>query len=631
MPPRTPRLPGAGDVIAGKYRLERLLKQGGMGAVWVATHLGLDEKVAVKFMDPRRVSSVEARLRFTREAKAAAQIRSKNIVQILDHGVDANVPYIAMELLAGEDLGARLRRLGRLSVADASTLLNDIAHALDRAHAAGIVHRDLKPENIFLAKDGEFEVPKILDFGIALEVQDDASDDSAVTQEGVILGTPYFMSPEQVRGRTNIDHRSDLWSLGVILFRAITGIRPFGRGQTADVIVQICSDPIPRASVVTRDLPEECDRFFEKALARDVSKRFSSAKEMASAFADIARIAEAADKTQQDLAPPTGERRTPRPARKGPPPLPQTPLPEAPVVRAPPSVNVVTAPGSAAEIDFSMLASSEAPPPVTADPQREQTAAPVALDLTPPPADLFASSLAPTPDPALVAAEAQTGQMSTVSTPAPPATSQPPVISGPIVVSTPPAASAVTVSAPPEVRAAPIATSNAPPSPSRSPMWIALATTVVVAAAGVALRDRIFPPPPPTKEPTGATTIVLTAGTVVLMGPAGVPIPAPPGVTSTPNASTELPKPTATAAAATPPVPATSSAAAIPAATPSASAAASAPAAAASASATASAKPTAAASAKPTPTDEELPKTAVDPKPTATATATKKDERDLGY
>ena len=630
MPPRTPRLPGAGDVIAGKYRLERLLKQGGMGAVWIATHLGLDEKVAVKFMDPRRVSSAEARARFTREAKAAAQIRSKNIVQILDHGVDGSVPYIAMELLSGEDLGARLRRRGRLSVTDASTLMNDIAHALDRAHAAGIVHRDLKPENIFLAKDGEFEVPKILDFGIALEVQEDATDDTAVTQEGVILGTPYFMSPEQVRGRTNIDHRSDLWSVGVILFRAITGIRPFGRGQPADVIVQICSDPIPRASVVTRDLPEECDRFFEKALARDVSKRFSSAKEMASAFAEIARIAEAADKTQQDLTPPTGERRTPRPPRKGPPPLPQTP----------PSVNVVTAPGSEAEIDFSMLAAPEAKV-ATQDPHREQTAAPVALDLAPLPevaldlaplpVELPASATAATPEPALVIAEAQTGQIATISTPAPAGTSQPPVVSGPVVVSTPPPTSAVTTSAPPEVRPAPSATPSAPPARGRSPVWIALLTTVVVATAGVVLRDKIFPPPPPTKEPTGATTIVLTAGTVVLMGPAGVPVPANAGANADASASAAIPKTTATATATTAPAAGTSNAATTSAATTSPAASVSATATAPIPTATASAKATATAAPKATATDEELPKTAVEPKPTATATAPKTDDRDLGY
>src|SRR5689334_6216223 len=135
-PARTPRQPSAGEVVAGKYRLERMLKQGGMGSVWIATHLGLDQRVALKFMDPRRVSSVDARMRFTREAKAAAQIRSKNIVHILDHGVDYGVPYIAMELLEGEDLSVRLRRSGRLTIAQASSLLNDIAHALDRAHAA---------------------------------------------------------------------------------------------------------------------------------------------------------------------------------------------------------------------------------------------------------------------------------------------------------------------------------------------------------------------------------------------------------------------------------------------------------------------------------------------------------------
>src|SRR5262249_11955852 len=140
-----------------------------------------------------------------------------------------------------------------------------------------------------------------LDFGLAREVQEDASDDSTATAEGVILGTPYFMSPEQVRGRSDIDHRSDLWSLGVIIFRAITGIRPFGRGAAADCVLQLCSAPNPRASVVARDLPEDVDKFFETALARDVSKRFSSVKEMAAAFADIAKLASSGERVHSDL------------------------------------------------------------------------------------------------------------------------------------------------------------------------------------------------------------------------------------------------------------------------------------------------------------------------------------------
>ncbi len=623
MPPRTPRLPGAGDVIAAKYRLERLLKQGGMGAVWIATHLGLDERVALKFMDPRRVSSAEARIRFTREAKAAAQIRSKNIVQILDHGVDAGVPYIAMELLAGEDLGARLRRSGRVSVADASTLLHDIAHALDRAHAAGIVHRDLKPENIFLAKDGDHEILKILDFGIALEVQEDASDDSAMTQEGVILGTPYFMSPEQVRGRTNIDHRSDLWSVGVILFRAITGIRPFGRGAPADVIVQICSDPIPRASVVARDLPEEVDRFFEKALARDVAKRFSTAKEMAAAFDEIAKIADSAERTQQDLVIALGDRRTSRMQRKGPPPLPQA----YEVSKTLPS------PGSDPDIDLAALTVPQRVESITEPPGegREPTTIPVTFDLAPEPArspEIAASSVGDaTPAPRATMPSDAHGTAA-ISTPAPLSTSPTPSAAPVIALSVPAATPAPTATAsPPEVRPAPASLRSVAPQrggESRSGVWVALALLLIAAVVGVGFRDKLFPPPPTgPREPSGATTIVLTAGTVVLMGPAGMRAPVPSASSdSAPVSATSTAS--ATAAVGVAPTASVSTAPGAPSA-----AASSAP----SGTPSASAKVAVPSAPKPPPADaaDEPPKPPVEPaKPPVTATP-KQGERDLGY
>ncbi len=649
MPPRTPRLPGAGDVIAAKYRLERLLKQGGMGAVWIATHLGLDERVALKFMDPRRVSSTEARIRFTREAKAAAQIRSKNIVQILDHGVDAGVPYIAMELLAGEDLGVRLRRAGRLSIGEASTLLDDIGHALDRAHAAGIVHRDLKPENIFLAKDGDHEIPKILDFGIALEVQEDASDDSAMTQEGVILGTPYFMSPEQVRGRTNIDHRSDLWSMGVILFRAITGIRPFGRGAPADVIVQICSDPIPRASVVARDLPDEVDRFFEKALARDVAKRFSSAKEMAVAFAEIARIAETADKTQQDLVIALGDRRSSRTQRKGPPPLPP----------AHNASKTLPSPSTDPEIDLATQSMSQPVEAITAPPgdANEPTGAPVALDLSPERTGLppvvstpssssepthrrtWAEATAPhdapaispaTPAPAAHATSAISSPHATTdaahaTTDAAHATTDAPhgTTDAPPVIALPAA-----TSSPPDTRPPTSAGSVAPSrgQDSRSGVWIALALLLIAAVVGVGFRDKLFPPPASNpRDPAGATTIVLTAGTVVLVGPAGVRAPAP---TTSADAPSTTAAASTTATASAPPTATASGSEPTVAVSASASASAS-----AGASATTSAKPPLTGTLKPPSTTNSAddPKPAPEPTKPPVSSPPKPDPRDLGY
>jgi eukaryotic-like serine/threonine-protein kinase len=279
---------GAGAVIAGKYRLDYPIGRGGMGAVWAARHLQLDTQVALKFIDPLAETG-DARLRFEREAKAAAQLRSPHVVQILDHGVDGDRPYIAMELLEGEDLGERLRKEKRLSVQAAAHIFSQAAKALRRAHDAGVIHRDLKPSNIFLARFDDDEVVKLLDFGVA-KIRDPAGDvASAFTQTGVIFGSPAYMSPEQARGARVIDHRSDLWSLAVILFRAITGVKPFEAASIGDLVIKLCIDPIPVASKIAPDLSPEIDQFFERAFARDPEQRFPSAVAMAAEFEALTR------------------------------------------------------------------------------------------------------------------------------------------------------------------------------------------------------------------------------------------------------------------------------------------------------------------------------------------------------
>jgi len=285
-----------GIEIAGKYRLERLLREGGMGSVWVATHLALGTPVAIKFMAARlghdaagsSEPGVQERARFEREAKTAAQIRMTNVVQVLDYGVDQGMPYLVMELLEGEDLGARLERVGRLSLADSARILTPIARALQRAHDAGLIHRDLKPENIFLATEGDQETPKILDFGVAKALRGDDRKLEDTTSEGTVVGTPYYLSPEQAVGRSDIDHRSDLWSLGVIAFRMVTGRRPFHSEVLLEAVVEICSAPIPTARSVAPDLPAAADDFFDRALAREPDRRFASAREMADAFSTLA-------------------------------------------------------------------------------------------------------------------------------------------------------------------------------------------------------------------------------------------------------------------------------------------------------------------------------------------------------
>jgi serine/threonine protein kinase len=285
---------GQGSTVAGKYRLERLIGRGGMGSVWAARHLQLDTLVAIKFIDA--VTDIgDARVRFEREARAAAQLRSPHVVQILDHGIDEEgQPYIAMELLEGEDLGERLRRTPRLSLQATATIITQASKALRRAHESGVIHRDLKPGNIFLARFDDDEVVKLLDFGVAkLRYNDDLAPGVQMTQTGVIFGSPSYMSPEQARGNRVIDHRTDLWSLAVILFRCITGVKPFEAGSIGDLVIKLCIDPLPMPTKIAPDLPAEVDPFFEKAFARDPDLRFPTAAALALEFEAIAARAAA--------------------------------------------------------------------------------------------------------------------------------------------------------------------------------------------------------------------------------------------------------------------------------------------------------------------------------------------------
>src|SRR5512145_2183865 len=207
---------GPGQVLAEKYRLISMLGQGGMGSVWRAEHLALRSPVAVKLIDPALTQDEEACARFMREAQSAASLRSPHVVQILDYGVDAGIPYIVMELLEGESLASRLERMRRLSPVETARVMTDVCRAVGRAHQAGIVHRDLKPDNIFLVPNDESEIAKVLDFGIAKSKMAAQLGVGSGTRTGTMLGTLYYMSPEQVGGAKTVDWRSDLWALGII-------------------------------------------------------------------------------------------------------------------------------------------------------------------------------------------------------------------------------------------------------------------------------------------------------------------------------------------------------------------------------------------------------------------------------
>src|SRR6188768_2551133 len=215
-------------VVADRFRLSRMIGRGGMGSVWQAQHLGLDIPCAIKFIEGELASVAEAHARFEREARAAAALRSPHVVQIMDHGVWQGVPYIAMELLDGEDLGKFIAKKadGRLNAGELNPIIQHVCKALSKAHASGVVHRDLKPDNIFLVTDEENRpITKILDFGVAKSSSQ--AIDGSNTKTGAMLGTPYYMSPEQAQGIKTVDSRSDLWSLAVIVFQCVTGRLPF--------------------------------------------------------------------------------------------------------------------------------------------------------------------------------------------------------------------------------------------------------------------------------------------------------------------------------------------------------------------------------------------------------------------
>jgi serine/threonine protein kinase len=276
-----------GIVIAERYRLERKLGAGGMGSVWLANDLSLGSTCAIKLVDPDKVGNEEVRVRFQREARAAAQIRSANVVDVFDHGLWLDMPFIAMEYLEGEDLGARLDRQGRLDLRQTYDIVSQVSRALARAHAMGIVHRDLKPENIFLVPGDDHEVAKVLDFGIAKLDQYSLRDKT--TKTGSFMGTPYYMSPEQARGR-NIDWRSDLWALGVIVFQCLTGKPPFESEALGDLMGMILYDPIPKITDRDSSLPPEIEAFWERACNRDRELRFQSAKELSDALAETSML-----------------------------------------------------------------------------------------------------------------------------------------------------------------------------------------------------------------------------------------------------------------------------------------------------------------------------------------------------
>ncbi len=277
-----------GQVLAGKYELVREIGRGGMGVVWQAEHLDWDRApVAVKLM-VATLDTPTARARFDREAQTAVKLRSTHVVQVLDHGIDVqtDTPFLVMELLEGQSLRARLEHLRVLSAAEVLLVVTHLGRALSRARRFRVVHRDLKPENVFLADNGDEPNAKVLDFGLA-KVFDQAMtiDSRAMTAPGNVVGTPWYMSPEQLR-RAEPDQRGDLWSLAIIVFECLVGRRPFEAVDLGALAVQIFTDERPVPSRVGA-VPPGFDAWFAKATHRDIEQRFQTAQELVAALGPI--------------------------------------------------------------------------------------------------------------------------------------------------------------------------------------------------------------------------------------------------------------------------------------------------------------------------------------------------------
>ncbi|MGE5783611.1 MAG: protein kinase domain-containing protein [Myxococcales bacterium] len=275
-----------GRVLGGRYRLLSPLGQGGMGAVWRAQQLDLLRPVAIKLINPSDAGSTQNRLRFEREARAAAELTSLHIVDITDYGIDNDTPYIVMKLLEGESLAARLIRRGKLPFEETVCLLSQVAKALTLAHGRQIVHRDLKPENVFIegyqadseGAPGNPEVVKVLDFGIAKVLGAKSLGSSVGTCTEAPIGTPYYMSPEQIVDSSRVDHRTDIWSFGVLAYQCVTGRRPFDASSLAllwDAIRSHAARPPSEVAVV----PTGFDEWFAQATACKLEERFDSIRE----------------------------------------------------------------------------------------------------------------------------------------------------------------------------------------------------------------------------------------------------------------------------------------------------------------------------------------------------------------
>lgn len=299
-----------GSHFAGRFVVERLLGQGGMGIVFAARHSELDELVAVKVMLPEVAANAEAAARFQREARASVRIKSDYIVRVLDVSrLEDGTPYMVMEYLDGENLDEHLSKHRPIAIETAARYLIEACDAIAAAHAIGIVHRDLKPQNLFLAKQGdETNRIKVLDFGISKVSEKLSSSEAALTRTSSLMGSPLYMSPEQMQSARTVDHRADIWALGCVLFELLTDTPPFNGGSIPELCAAVLTKQPPLASTLRSDLPKAIDAIISRCLEKTPDARYSTVAQLALdllAFApDATAIVAGISRRQSSLPPP---------------------------------------------------------------------------------------------------------------------------------------------------------------------------------------------------------------------------------------------------------------------------------------------------------------------------------------
>ena len=276
-----------GELVAGKYRVGTIIGVGGMGVIVAARHEQLDQPVAIKFVRGEALGNDEAVQRFLREARAAAKLKSEHVAKVLDVGtLETGVPYMVMELLEGSDLARTIADQGPVAVEVAADWIAQACEALAEAHAAGIVHRDLKPQNLFLARTvGGAAKIKVLDFGVSKSSGTmTGGPGGALTRTSAMLGSPLYMAPEQMRSSRDVDARTDIWALGVVLFELLSQRWPFEAETLPELCLKVVSDPPRSLREMRPDLPEAVVRVVERCLEKDVGNRYAHAAELASAL-----------------------------------------------------------------------------------------------------------------------------------------------------------------------------------------------------------------------------------------------------------------------------------------------------------------------------------------------------------